>query len=96
MLKEWETVLGERVLFTRTADGRWHWECRNQQVKHDHATWFASQRLARLAAAAMLYAFFVFEELTSDVIDEKGRVPPLPENDPFLPPDPPPQGSGGG
>jgi len=65
MQKEWESVLGQMVLFTEEAKGKWLWECPTLDVKHDPAVRFSSQASARIAAATMIFALYVLDESTA-------------------------------
>lgn len=74
MRREWETVLGEKVLFREDPRGGWRWECEDLNVKADAAVRYSTQGQARLAAAAMIYAFFVLEEVTGTLIPPLGAL----------------------
>ncbi len=92
----WEEVLGQRVLFVEEADGRWRWQAGDLDVRHDPAVRFPTLSAARLACAAMVYAFFVMEEVTG--VDVPSSIKPsssCPEGG-GLGSSSPPQGSGGG
>jgi len=65
MTKEWENVLGQMVLFEGDAAGGWTFECHDIAVTQDKAVRYPTQAAARLAAASMIFAFFVMEEVTS-------------------------------
>jgi hypothetical protein len=65
MKKSWEDVLGQRVIIVQRADGRWTWEAMDLDVQADPNVTFPSDSACRLACAAMVYAFFVMEEVTS-------------------------------
>lgn len=68
MKKWWEDVLGQRTLFTQLPDGRWQWEAHDLDVRADPNVTFPTLLAARLACAAMIYAFFVMEEVTSTLV----------------------------
>lgn len=74
MRREWESVLGERVLFTEDPMGGWRWACAEMEVKADPIVRYSTQGQARLAAAAMIYAFFVMEEVTGSDIPPVGSL----------------------
>jgi hypothetical protein len=63
--KDLEEVLGMLVVFVCEDDGRWRWEVKELDVRHDPAVRFATKHGARMAFAAMVFAFFVMEEETS-------------------------------
>lgn len=96
VVKVWEDVLGQRVIFSQDRQGGWSWDCMDLDITADPDVRFASQTACRLACAGMIYCFFVMEEVTSH--------PALPSTSggggagamslpPFLSP---PQGGGGG
>lgn len=95
MLKLWESVLGERILFTRHVDGRWSWDSSGVRVGMASEIRYVSQQLARIAAASMIFAFFLTEETTStDVgLDFSSSASSL-SDEPRRPGNPP-QGGGG-
>jgi len=95
MKKEWEPVLGQMVLFTEEAPGRWKWECPTLSVEHSPEVRFSSQSAARVMAATMVFAYFVTEEATGEPVPPATELPPV-SPVPLVPPLPrPPQGSGG-
>jgi hypothetical protein len=78
MRKEWENVLGQMVLFTEEAAGRWAWECPTLNVAHAPEVRFTSQSSARMMAATMIFAFFVTEEATSQLAPPSTNPSPAP------------------
>lgn len=95
MTKEWESVLGQMILFIEEEPGRWKWECPTLNVFHDVNVRYSSQSMARLSAAAVIFAFYVTEETTSHPVPPATSSPVAAP--PLLPAGPsrPPQGSGG-
>lgn len=74
MRREWEGLLGERVLFVEDPRGGWRWACADLEVKADPAVRYSTQGQARLAAAAMIYSFFVLEQVTGTPIPPVGAL----------------------
>lgn len=95
MKKEWESVLGQMVLFTEEVPGKWSWECPTLNVAHDPSVRFTSQPSARVAAAVLIFSFFVMEEATSAPVlpstSPSAATPAAPSVLPLRPP----QGGGG-
>jgi hypothetical protein len=77
MRKEWEWVLGVRVLFTEETPLSWMWEAPDLAVQADPAIRFPSMSRARLAAAVMVYGLFVIEEVTSTDVAVEEAWPPV-------------------
>lgn len=96
MRKWWEDVLGQRVLFLESPDGRWQWALDEPDIRHDPSVRFHSLQAARLACAAMIYGFFVMEEVTSDPVPSSIRPSDATDGGRGLTGSSPTQGSGGG
>ncbi len=96
MRREWESILGEQVLFKESAKGGWQWQCKDLGVSADPVVRYATQGRARLAAAAMIYAFFVMEEVTSGPVPPLGAAYMVVPVGPGVLQEPPGQGSPGG
>lgn len=96
MRREWECILGERVLFAEAPQGGWRWSCESMEVKQDPAVRYGTMGQARLAAAALIYAFFVFEEVTAGPVPPAGALYVVTPTVPGTAPAPPSHGGDGG
>jgi hypothetical protein len=96
MEKSWEEVLGEWVLFERFGSGRWSWRTRRVPVNDAPGVTYATMKEARIAAAVMLAAAWLLEEIRGEDVPSRAPPPGAQEGGSYDRNGPPPQDAAGG